>query len=101
MERGAVFGGLEITLTHAPVAYGFRNSGHELPNSSLTLGSADFAVQIFRGHDVGRGHGPVFCDLDVLLLEDHVALGISDLSQTEIPFDLVVRGYAGLGEEAA
>jgi len=34
------------------------------------------------------------------LLEDHVALGIGDLSETEFPFDFVVRRDAGLGEEA-
>ena len=53
------------------------------------------------GDDVGRGHGPVFGDFDVLLLEDHVALGVGDLSEAEIPFDFVVGGDAGLGEEAA
>ena len=35
------------------------------------------------------------------LLEDHVALGVGDLSETEFPFDFVVGGDAGLGEESA
>ena len=101
VESGAVVGGLEVALRHAPVADGFGDAGNELADSGLTLGCADLAVQIFRGHDVGGGHGPVFGDFDVLLLEDHVALGIGDLSEAEIPFDFVVGGYAGLGEEAA
>ena len=57
-------------------------------------------MQVFRGHDVGGGHGPVFGDFDVLLLEDGVALRVGDLSQAEIPFDFAVGGHAGLGEEA-
>ncbi len=57
--------------------------------------------RVFAGHDVGGGHGPVFGDFDVLLLEDDVALGVGDLSEAEIPFDFVVGRDAGLGEEAA
>ena len=92
---------LEVALSHSPVADGFGDAGDELANSGFALGSADLAVQVFRGHDVGGGHRPVFGDFDVLLLEDHVALGIGDLSEAEIPFDFVVGGNAGLGEEAA
>ena len=101
VEGGAVFGGLEVALRHSPVANGFGDAGDELADSGFALGSADLAVQIFAGHDVGGGHGPVFGDFDVLLLEDHVALGIGDLSEAEIPFDFVVGRDAGLGEEAA
>ena len=101
MEGGAVFGSAEVALGHPPVADGFGDAADELADSGFTLGSADFAVQIFAGHDVGGGHGPVFGDFDVFLLEDHVALGIGDLSETEVPLDLVVGGDAGLGEEAA
>jgi hypothetical protein len=71
-----------------------------MTNSGLTLGRIEFAVKVLAGHDVGGGHRPVFRDFDVLLLEDHVALGIGDLSGTEFPFDLVVRGDARRGEEA-
>src|ERR1700688_1446673 len=101
VEGGAVFGSSEVALSHSPVADGFGDAGDELADSGFALGSADFAVQIFAGHDVSGGHGPVFGDFDVFLLEDHVALGVGDLGQAEIPFDLVVGGYAGLGEEAA
>jgi hypothetical protein len=58
-------------------------------------------VQIFAGHDVGRGHGPVFGNFDVLLLEDNAAFGVSDLSSALLPFDFVIGGNAGFGEEAA
>jgi hypothetical protein len=101
VERGSVFGGAEIALRHAPVADGFGDAGYELADSGFALGSAEFAVQVFAGHDVGGGHGPVFGDFDVFLFEDDVALGVGDLREAEIPFDFVVGRDAGLGEEAA
>ena len=101
VKSGAVFMSAEVALGHAPVADGFGDAGDELADSGFTLGSADLAMQIFAGHDVGGGHGPVFGDFDVFLLEDHVALGIGNLSQTEIPLDFVVGRDARLGEEAA
>src|SRR5207244_9606989 len=73
----------------------------ELSHAGLALAGTDASVKIFAGDDVGRGHRPVFGSLDVLLLEDHGALGIGDLSSAEFPFDFVVGGNAGLGEEAA
>ena len=101
VEGGGVFGGAEVALRHAPVADGFGDAGDQLADAGFALGRADRAVQIFRGHDIGGGHGPVFGDFDVLLLEDHVALGVGDLSEAEFPFDFVVGGDAGLGKEAA
>ena len=75
VESGAVFRSAEVALGHAPVADGFGDAGDELADSGFALGSADLAVQIFAGHDVGGGHRPVFGDFDVFLLEDDVALG--------------------------
>ena len=101
VECRAVVGGLEIALRHSPVADGFGDTGNELANSGLALTGAELAVQIFAGHDIGRSHGPVFGDFDVLLLEDHVALGVGDLSEAEIPFDFVVGRDTRLGKQAA
>ena len=101
VECGAVFGSFEIALRHAPVADGFGDASYQGADSGFALGRADGAVQVFRGHDVGRGHRPVFGDFDVFLLEDRVALGVGDLSGAALPFDLVVGRDAGLGEEAA
>src|SRR5208282_2811454 len=100
VEGCAVFESFKVALGQSPVADGFGNTSDELADSGLALGRADFAVQIFRGDDVGRGHGPIFGNFDVLLLEDHVALCVSDLSKAEIPFEFVVGGHSGLGEEA-
>ena len=92
---------LKYPCAYPPVADGFGDAGDELADSGFALGSADLAVQIFAGHDVGGGHGPVFGDLDVLLFEDHAALGVGDLGEAEIPLEFVVGGDAGLGEDAA
>jgi hypothetical protein len=101
VESGAVFGRLEVALRHAPVANGFSDACDELADSGFALRRIELAVKIFRGDDVGRGHGPVFRDLDVFLLEDHVALGIGDGGSAEFPLDFVVGRNARLGEEPA
>jgi len=77
----------------------FGDTAYELADPGLAFGCVQLAVKVLAGDDVGRGHGPVFGDFDVFLLEDHIALGIGDLSEAEVPFDFVVGGDAGLGEE--
>src|SRR5262249_543376 len=72
----------------------------ELADAGLALGRADGAVQILGGDDVGRGHRPIFGDLNVLLLEDRVALGVGDGGGAQLPLDLAVRRDAGFGEIA-
>src|SRR5207302_5005506 len=101
VESCAVFRRFEIALRESPVADGFGDAGYELADSGLALGATDFAVQVFAGHDVGGGHGPVFGDFDVFLFEDYATFGVSDLGEAEIPLEFVVGGDAGLGEEAA
>ena len=101
MEGGAIFGSAEISLSQSPVADGFRHAGYELSDSGFATGSAEFAVEIFAGHDVGGGHRPILGDFDIFLLENHVALRVSNLGGAEVPFDFVVGRDVGLGEEAA
>ena len=101
VEGCAVFGSFEVALGQSPVADGLGDTGDELADSGLALGRADLAVQIFAGHDVGGGHGPVFGDFDVFLFEDYAALRVGDLGEAEIPFEFVVGRDAGFGEEAA
>ena len=101
VEGCAILGSFEVALSQSPVADGLGDTGDQGADSGLALGGADFSMQVFRGHDVGGGHGPVFGDFDVFLFEDDVALRVSDLSEAEIPFEFVVGRDAGLGEEAA
>ena len=101
VEGGGVFGGAEVSVLHAPVANGFGHSRYQLAHTGFALVGADLSVKILRGDYVGRGHGPVFGNFDVLLLEDHAALGVGDLSVAEFPLYFGVGGDTGLGEEAA
>ena len=100
MESGGVFGGAEVSIFHAPVANGFGDAGYQLTHAGFALIGADLSVEIFRGDNVGRGHRPVFGDLDILLLEDHASLGVGDLSGAKFPLDFGVGRNAGLGEKA-
>ena len=100
VEDGSVFGGGEVAALEAPVADGFGDAADELADAGLALGGADLAVEIFAGDDVGRGHGPVDGDLDVLLLEDGLAAGVGDGGGAALPLDLVVGRDVGAGEEA-
>ena len=101
VEDGGVVGRAEIAVFHAPVANRLGDAGDELADASLALAGIHAAVQVFRGHDVGGGHRPVFGDLDVLLLEDDSALRVGDGGGAELPFDVVIRRDAGLGEQPA
>ena len=73
---------------------------HQLADAGLPLGRAQMPVQVLRGHDVGRGDRPVRRRLDILLLEDDVALLIGNRRGALLPLNLVIGGDA-LGGEAA
>jgi len=90
----------EVSLGVSPVADSLGDAGDELADAGLALGRVELAVEILAGDDVCGRHRPVLGDLDVFLLEDHVALGVGDLSGTEFPFDFVVGRDARLREEA-
>ena len=100
MKGRAVFGSAEIALRQTPVANGFGNACHQRAHAAFALRRSQRAMQIFAGDDVGRRHGPVFRNLHVFLLEDHAAFGVGDLSNALLPFDFIVGGDAGLGEQA-
>ena len=101
VEDGGIFIAAEIAVGLAPVADGLCDSPNQLTDTGFSVGGADRAVQVFGSHDVGGRHRPVFGDLDVFLLEDHVALSIGDLSKTEFPFDFVIGRDTRLGKETA
>ena len=72
---------------------------YQLAHAGLALRRAKLPVQIFAGDNVGRRHRPVLGDLNVLLLEDHAALGVGDLGKTELPLELVIGRDTGGGED--
>jgi hypothetical protein len=100
VEDDGVVGAGEIAAGDAPVADGLSDAGDELAHTGFALRRADGAMQVFRGDDVGRGHGPVDRDVDVLLLEDCVAFAVGDKGGAALPFDFVVGGDPFRGETA-
>ena len=98
VEGGGVGGRGEVAGGDAPVADGLCDAGDEGADAGLTLGGSDEAVEVLAGDDVRRGHGPVDGGLDVLLLEDDLALPVLDDGIAEFPGDLVVGADAGSGE---
>ena len=95
-----IFLGGEVAALLAPVGDGLGHAADEGADAALALGRADLAVEIFGGDDVGRGHGPVDGDLDILLLEDDFAAHVIDGGGAALPLDFVVGRDAGFGELA-
>src|SRR5438552_7890073 len=100
MKNRRVFGGAEVSVGQTPIANRFGDARDELPHASFALRRADFSVQIFRGHDVGGRHGPIFGDLNVLLLEDGRALRVGDERGAQLPLHFVVWRHSRPGEKA-
>src|SRR6202012_1656873 len=84
----------------APVADGLGEAGDERADAGLTVWSSHLTVQILARDDVGRGHGPGRGDLDVLLLEDDLALEVLNDGVAELPGELVEGRDARPGEVA-
>src|SRR3989338_7860446 len=74
LERLGVGLGVEVALAAAPGADRTDDAADELPDAALALGGAEGAAEVLRGDDVGGGLRPELGDLDVLLLEDDLAL---------------------------
>src|SRR4029078_11128781 len=101
VECGTVFRSAEVALVESPVANGFGHAADELTDTGLALGSAELAVKVFAGNDVGRGHPPVFGNLDVFLFEDDVDFRVGDRGSAPFPFDFVVGRDTHLGKKPA
>ena len=90
----------KVSLLPAPVADGFRHALNQQAHAGLAPRSSNRAVQIFAGHNVDGGHGPVFRRFNILLFKDAVALGIGNARGAQLPFNFVIRRNAGAGEVA-
>ena len=100
VERLGVLRGGEVAALDAPVADRLGHAGDQGADAGFALVGAVEAVEILRGDDVRRGHRPVGRNLNILLLEDGLALEVLNDGVAELPDDLVVGGDAGLGEVA-
>src|SRR5262249_28880953 len=91
VEGVAVGGGLEVA---ALLAVAGDRGGHaldELADGGLALGGPEAAVEVLLDDDVRRRLRPRLRDLDVLLLEDRLALLRRDRRGAQLPLDRVVR----------
>ena len=96
---GVVIGG-EVAHVPAPFADGIGDPADQLLDGTFALFGAHHAVEIFGDHDVGGGLRPALGDLDVFLLENHLALFVGDGGGTQFPFDFVEGVGSLFGEHA-
>ena len=99
-ERLQIVVGREILLRTPPGRDRVHDPADQLLDAALAPGRPQLSPEILRDDDVGRLLRPEARNLDVALLEHHLATLIADHGGTAIPFDLVERIDAWLGEEA-
>ena len=84
----------------APLGNRVHDAADQLLDAVLALGRADLPAEILRDDDVGRLLRPERGDLDVALLEHHLAALVADDGRPLLPGDLVERVDAWQREEA-
>ncbi len=100
VEGGGILFGGEVAAFLSPLGDGVGDAADEGADTALALGGPGLAMEVLRGDDVGRGHGPVDGDLDILLLEDDFAAHVIDGGGAALPLDFVIGRDAGAGELA-
>ena len=87
----------EIAVGNSPIGDRPRHAMDQLPHRRFAAALVrvgpvgDVAVEIFRDRDLCRERAPVFRNLDVFLLENHLAAVVGDLRRAPLPFDLLER----------
>ena len=81
----------KISTRHTPVPNRLRHPSNQRPNSRLPLRSPNLPMQVLRGNNIGRRHGPVRRHLHVLLFEDRPTLVVLNDGVAQLPGDLVKR----------
>ena len=75
----------EVALRLAPAADRPHDAADHLPDAVLALGAAERAAEVLRHDDVGRQLRPRRRNLDVVLLEDDLALLVLDDRAAPLP----------------
>src|SRR5207249_2352863 len=101
MKDCSILLGGEVTTLVPPLHDRRRDAAYQLADAGFAFRSTSFAVEIFRGDDVGCRHRPAFRDLDVLLFENDFTRFTGDGGRPVFPFDCVVRRNALPGKIAA
>ena len=81
-------------LRARPLGDRVDDAADELLDAALALGRADLAAEVLRDDDVGGLLRPGLRDLDVALLEDHLAAFVADDRGAQLPLDLVEGVHA-------
>ncbi len=96
----------EVTIGNSPIGNRPGDPMDQLPHRGFAaafvrIGAVgDVAVEIFRDRDLGGERAPAFRHLDILLLEDHLAAVVGDLSGALFPLDLIERLHLRIAENA-
>ena len=90
-ERLQVVFAREVALLARPLRDRVDDAADELLDAALTLRRLHLAAEILRDDDVGGLLRPEAGDLDVALLEDHLALLVADDGRPDVPLYLVER----------
>jgi hypothetical protein len=91
---------LEVALRLAPTLDRLHHARDQLLDAVLALGAAERAAEVLRDDDVGGELRPGGRELDVALLEHHLALLAADHGVALLPLHLVERIDPRGGEEA-
>ncbi len=90
-ERLGVLIGREVGVLDAPVGDRVRDAVDHLLGGPLPLRRAEVAAEVLAGDDVGGQRGPGLRELEVLLLEDGLAVLVGDGGFPQVPLDRVIR----------
>jgi len=94
---GVVVAGEELVFL-APIADGPGDAIDELPDGSLSLPGALFAVKVLADDDVGSQLAPFGGYFHVVLFEYRVALFVLDAGGALLPANIFERAPAGCGK---
>ena len=86
-----VFVGGEQAVGLAPVGDRPRDAVYELTYRVLALGCAVLAVEVFAHDNVRRQLTPAFRDLNIVLIENGVALRVADVCRARRPSNIIKR----------
>src|ERR1043165_1508414 len=100
VEYRRIFLAGEVAALPSPSGNRRRDAADELAHAGFALGSPTLAVEIFRGHDIGRRHRPTLGPFDVFLYENDFARLAGDRGGPVFPLHRVVRRNAYPGEKS-
>src|SRR5437016_4403562 len=83
------FGGREISLLVGPPMDGAHDPSDQLLDATLALGRPEHPTEILRNHHIRGDLRPGGRNLDLVLLEDDVALLVGDAGLACLPLDFV------------